>query len=166
MVISIPNDTELYAQQLALDCANKSIVFLLKMMQRFYTTSPFAEASLEVQINASLLTDGYRVNPSMLARNAHTGIYSYVRGMYREGVVVALFTNNSDDGVGFMRRLKDFLEASDGSDKLDVPFEEVPETYRYRPEQLRYRIKQALGLRLLTRKTKSNWIYRRGNQTA
>lgn len=164
MVISIPNDVELYAQQMALDCENKSIVALLKHMQRYYTTEPFHEASLEVQINPILLSDGYRANPSMLVRNANVGIYSYSRGLYRSGTIIALFTNNSDEGVGFMRRLKDFLEGegADGIATLQIPFDEVPETYRFRPEQLRYRIKQQLNITLKTRKTKSSWIYRHG----
>lgn len=163
MVISIPNDVALYEQQLALDCEGKPILALLKYMQRFYTTDPFHEDSLEIQINPSLLSDGYRSNPSMLARNGSIGIYAFSRGLYRDGVIVLLFTNNSDDGVGFMRRLKDFLHASDGTDKFEVPIDDVPETYRHRPEQIRYRIRKMLGIKLLTRKTKTMWVFRRGS---
>lgn len=163
MIISIPNEAELYAQQLALDVENKPIVSLLKAMQRFYTTSPFAESSLEIQINPEVLGDesSYRANPSMLARNSNLNIFAYCRAKFVDGMIVIYYTNNADQGVSFFTRLKDFLSSSTYEDTLEVPFEEVPDSYLHKPELLRYRINQVMRIKLITRKTKSSWIYRR-----
>lgn len=164
MVIEIRNDADLYAQQVALDCTEKPVVTLVKRMQKFYTTPPLTTPSLEIQINPDLLKDSYRANPAMLAKNGRTGCYTYEKGVYRNNLIVILYTNNSDEGVTFMRRLRDFLEGegADGIATLQIPLEDVPETYRYRPEQIRWRIKTLMGIKLITRKTKTNWIYRRG----
>jgi hypothetical protein len=163
MIIAIPTEAELYAQQLALEVENKPIVALLKAMQRYYTTTPFAEASLEIHLNPNVLDQesSYRVNPSMLARNSNLGIFVYCRAKLVEGTIVILYTNNSDEGVNFFARLKDFLLTNTHEEALDVPFEEVPESYRYKPELLRYRVMKAIGVKLITRKTKTSWIYRR-----
>lgn len=157
MVIFIPNDAELYALQVALECENKPISTLLKKIQTHYAN----EATIEIQIDPVLLSDGYRANASMLARNSSLGTYSYTRGLYRDSMVVVLYTNNSDEGVRFWKRLKDFLHQSDHTQTFEIEIDDVPETYRHKPELLRYRFRRDEHIEVITRKTKTHWIYRR-----
>jgi hypothetical protein len=163
MIVSIPNDAELYALSYAMDCPNKPVCTLLKHMQTYYTTPPFDEKALEVHINPDLLSHSYQYNPSMLAKNSNIHVFAHARGLSRDGNIVVLYTQDVCDGQPFLTRLREFIEKNDWTQQIEFPVEEIPNTYRYRPEILRYVFKK-MGYSLLIRKGKTHHTFRRAKE--
>ena len=141
----------------AAEIPSANLIDVLRWIQLNY------ESPIEIQIdaNAPFITRSYVCNPSMLARNSDTKKFTYVRASLSNGIVIISYSHNPNDGRPFLGQLKHFLLNHDHTEQLEVPIENVPHSYASRPEQLRYRIWRELGVTLITRKSKANWIYRR-----
>lgn len=155
MIIQIKEDADLYHFQTALETVGEPIALTLTKLAELN----MAYDPVEIQIHKSLLPESYAVNPTMFAStlSAKTNAFVYVRGLRRYPFVVFLFTNDSTP-ASFIKRVK---QAVNDNQTLEVPVEDIPETYRYQLHLLRHRVKTYTGHKLKIKKLKTKHVYSR-----
>lgn len=154
MIIKIKTDAELYSYQEATETHGKPIAHTICNVAKIHEK----EVTLEIQIHYSLLSDTYKINPSLLAATiAPRTPFVYCRGLKRPPFSVIHLTNDSTP-LSFFKRVTNVV-ADDSV--LEVPVSEIPDSYRYQLHLLRYKVKQFTGFKLKIKKLKTKHVYSR-----
>ncbi len=155
MIIKLEKETDVFSYEEALNIHGKPLSTVIATLANTYDHEP----SVEIQIHPSLLSQGYRVNPSMFGQHVRAKVnnYLYTRCVQRNRYVVILCTNDSTP-MAFTERIRQCVR--DGV-IIEVPIDEIPETYKHQLHLLRHRIKKDTGFKLKIRKLKTKHVYSR-----
>ena len=154
MIIKLEKDADVFSYQEALNVHGKPYSTLVATLANTFKSEP-----IEIQIHPSLLSEGYRANPSMFGQHVRSKVneFVYTHCMQRNGFIVVLCTNDSTP-IAFTERVRQCVR---DNTILDVPIDEIPETYRHQVHLLRHRIKKDTGFKLKIRQLKTKHVYSR-----
>lgn len=145
MIITLDNDSDLGGTQdfLNIQGSRRTIPFTIRQIAIYYAEKGAEE--LEIQIHKSLFPSwsSYKANPAQLAKNANiaSSIYPITHGTTKGDYVVIMFTHKPKP-LSFWRQCLDYCQI-EGT--YEFSQDEVPQTYRYTPSLLRWRLKEATG---------------------
>lgn len=157
MIIKLQTEADLFHFREALEAPTSSIAELIaKIANANAPNDP-----IEIQIHNSLLIErrSYIVNPAQLAAYVGISITNLMicKGMRRAPFTVIYCTNNAES-LTFIGKVRDAINSAQ---EIEVPIHQIPDTYRYQPHLLRFRIKQDTGFKLKIKKLKTKHIYSR-----
>lgn len=155
MIIKLAKDTDVFTYEEALDIHNKPLSTLIAALVHQYAS----EESVEIQIHLSLLSEGYRANPSMLGQHVRAKVtdFMFTYCAKKDNFVVIFCTNNSTP-MSFIERIRQCVR---DNVEVEIPVDEIPHTYRYQVHLLRHRVKLDTGFKLKIKQLKTKHVYSR-----
>lgn len=122
--------------------------------------------TIEIEISKQLLSATYGYNPSLFAKKikSHLLSFQYASGHQTanpDNIIIVLYRNQDKPARRYLdnNSLKHQIKkAMTEGLILEVPLDEIPPSYRCRPEQLRYQLKRESGILIKIKKLKTKWV--------